>query len=181
MKNYSLFGVLGASFAAVVAFGACTVTSTTNNTGDDGGTSSSSGGGSDDSATDSPSADGASSSSSSGGSSSGSSSGVADSGEAGTCSAVTVFDPMTCDDCMKANCCDPLVACETADDAGLDDAGNSACMALFTCALGYAATSDAGLDDAVTTCNGGAGATGASTTLTTLLTCATTSCSAQCQ
>jgi hypothetical protein len=82
---------------------------------------------------------------------------------------------------MKTSCCTQLVACETPDDAGVDDAGNSACISLFTCAVTYSTTYDAGLDDAVQTCNEGDAATNASTLLSTLLSCASASCASVCQ
>lgn len=181
MNSYSLLGVLGVGFAGILAFGACTSNTTVNSSGDDAGSSS---GGDDSSVADGASS--SSSSSSSSGSGLGSSSG---SGEASTdapvdgglCTAALTIGSADCDTCMKASCCDALIACDTPDDAGVDDAGNTACESLLNCALTYAATSDAGLSDAVGTCNGGDAATGASTTLTTLLSCAQTNCASQCQ
>jgi hypothetical protein len=81
---------------------------------------------------------------------------------------------------MKAMCCTTLVTCETADDAGVDDAGNSACYDALLCSLSFAADDGGTLDDAITSCTGGT-TSGTSTALTALLTCATTSCAAQCQ
>ncbi len=52
-----------------------------------------------------------------------------------------------CDQCTGASCCAEFVACDTADDAGVDDAGLSACEQLTTqvseCVIGRP---DAGLD-----------------------------------
>jgi hypothetical protein len=182
MKVHSLFGVVGAGFAALALAAACTVT--TNNdggvVGDDSGNSS--GGNSDDSGATDGSSSSSSSSSSGAASSSGSGEGGEEAGEgAAACAAQTAFDPTACDTCVKAACCDKLVACEMPDDAGLDDAGNSACMGLFIgCVLNYHTMFDAGIDEALSTCTSGSDA-GANGTVTALVQCIETSnCTAQC-
>src|SRR5258708_7400839 len=189
MKSYYLFGVLAAGVTTMAAFGGgCTVTTVNNGPGEDGGSSSGSSGATDDSSTASDSPSGSSSGSSSSGSSSrassSSSSGVSEGGgegEGGTCAAATVFDPPACETCMKAKCCSALLTCEAPDDAGVNDAGASACSQLFQCAIDYVAASDGGstLDDAVATCTGGT-TTNASTLLGAVLTCATNSCASAC-
>jgi hypothetical protein len=183
MKSYSLFGVLGMSSAAALALvSACTVTTTNINTGE-GGTP-----GDDGSTADSGSSSGTSSSSSSGSSNdsategAASSSGAGDSGgDGGSCSAMLVIGAATCDACMKASCCNELIACDTPTDAGVTDAGLTECETLLDCTLNYANTSDAGLTDALQTCAGGDASAGAPAVLNTLLNCASSHCAAECQ
>jgi hypothetical protein len=183
MKSYSLIGVLGAGLTAIL-FGACTVT--TNNYGADGGDAGTSSGGGDDGSTTGDGGGSSSGSSSGSTSSSGSSSGSAEaSTDAGTCTANVTVGSAACDNCIKASCCTELTACDTADDAGLDDAGNTACENLLGCALSYAAANDAAVGSGdLNTCAGAttdAAPSGATATATTLLNCAMAHCAAQCQ
>jgi hypothetical protein len=171
MKSYSLFGVVVVSIAAMAAVGACTSSSTTSSGDDDSGTSS---GGV---ATDSGSSSGTEASS---GSSSGSTEDVVDAAEAAaTCMAATMFKPPECDTCVKSNCCTPLLTCETDTEAGVDDAGTSACLALFQCAVDYAGDGGA-LDEAISACSGGDTSSAPAQEVTAVFQCATTTCSAQC-
>ncbi len=180
MKSYSLWGVLGTSSFAALALAACTVTTNNINT-NEGGT------GDDSSAADgSSSSSGGSSSggSSSGGSSSGgSSSGVTDAGDGGgTCSvgiASADGGPSACDTCMEANCCAELVACDTPGEAGVDDAGLTACENSLDCVV-QLLSPDSGISQSLSDCFGG-NASAAPADLTGLLNCATSHCATECQ
>jgi hypothetical protein len=172
MKNYAWLGVIG--IGTLVA-AACTVNSTTNNngTGLDGG------------GEDSSTADGSGSSSSSGGSSSGGSDASTTTDGGGTCAAQVPVAGAACDACVKSHCCSELTACDTADDAGVDDAGMTTCEQLLQCTLTYAATADASLTESISTCSGGEGgmtySAAAQQLATMLITCTGTNCATECQ
>ncbi len=53
----------------------------------------------------------------------------------GTCSVVAATGNASCDACVTSACCSALTACETPDDAGVDDAGLSACEQLIECTV----------------------------------------------
>ena len=55
--------------------------------------------------------------------------------EGGICAVTADTGNATCDQCVNSACCAPLVACGTADAAGSDDAGASACEQLLQCTL----------------------------------------------
>jgi hypothetical protein len=93
-------------------------------------------------------------------------------------------DP-TCDMCLNTMCCNELTACGTVDDAGLDDAGSTACNQYVSCVQDcQAGNPDAGVDggtlaDCQTTC----GMTYTSTETTNgnaLLTCFNGPCASAC-
>jgi hypothetical protein len=80
---------------------------------------------------------------------------------------------------MEANCCAQLVACDAADEAGVDDAGLTSCEESLSCVVGLVGP-DSGVDQALSDCFAG-DASAAPTSLTDLLTCASTMCATQCQ
>jgi hypothetical protein len=51
------------------------------------------------------------------------------------CSILASTGRVACDQCIDAECCAALVACDTPDSAGVDDAGASACDSLAQCLL----------------------------------------------
>lgn len=84
-----------------------------------------------------------------------------------------------CNQCIESMCCAQWVTCTMADDAGIDEAGQSQCVQLAECVLAWVA------DDAGTSSSGEA-ACGASysqserDTAHAFLTCKQGSCSTQC-
>jgi hypothetical protein len=117
MKHYALLSVLGIG----AALAACTVNSTTNNNGTDGST------GEDGSTSDSTA------SSSGGDTGTTGETGTSSGGEGGSCVLNVSLGTTACDTCATAHCCTELNTCDTADEAGVDDANLSACDALEKC------------------------------------------------
>jgi hypothetical protein len=98
--------------------------------------------------------------------------------DAATCAAT--WDPyqLSCNSCGIAQCCPQLAACEVVDEAGLD-MGMSRCAALVYCITGYTGTSppmtgdtNCKLDDQYTPTE--------LANESAVLSCARTSCSAEC-
>ena len=56
-----------------------------------------------------------------------------DSSDGGVCSVGASSGSAACDQCLSTQCCAQLVACDTPDEAGVDDAGNSACESILSC------------------------------------------------
>jgi hypothetical protein len=107
--------------------------------------------------------------------------GVAETGpDAGTCSASLVIGSAACDLCMKAQCCGAMVACDMADDAGVDDGGASACVQLLKCTADLCNAMDGGsLRDCLSTC-GASYTTSEQNSGTAVISCAETHCSSEC-
>jgi hypothetical protein len=63
--------------------------------------------------------------------------------DAGTCPVGIDTGIAACDQCIEAACCQQWVTCGTPDDAGVDDAGASACVQLTQCVQDWVAA-DAG-------------------------------------
>jgi hypothetical protein len=97
--------------------------------------------------------------------------------DAATCSVALDTGSTDCDTCAATSCCSALMACDTADDAGLDEAGFSRCEGLLTC-LNDVNNSDSG-EDAGSTCDPSYTATEV-TNATAVFTCLHTSCATQC-
>jgi hypothetical protein len=53
--------------------------------------------------------------------------------EAGACAVTASTGSTGCDQCLDSQCCSALVSCDTPDDAGVNDAGASACEQLLGC------------------------------------------------
>jgi hypothetical protein len=114
---------------------------------------------------------------------------AADSGaeaEAGTCTVGADTGTAACDQCLDANCCPALTACGTEDEAGVDDAGVTACGQLVQCILDcVAGNAEAGIDGGtLSSCEsdcGGSYSTTDQLNADSLVLCQATSCSAQCQ
>jgi hypothetical protein len=106
--------------------------------------------------------------------------------DAGTCGITADTGNSTCDQCVDSMCCDSLVACGTADDAGADDAGASACEQLLQCTLAcLTGNPDAGvpagtLTDCQALCSPSY-STAEQQNANALLQCLTNSCSQPCQ
>ncbi|HZU84655.1 MAG TPA: hypothetical protein VE987_17115, partial [Polyangiaceae bacterium] len=67
--------------------------------------------------------------------------------DAGTCPIGASTGSTSCDQCLESQCCAQIVACDTPDDAGVDDGGASACEQLVQCTLDCAAgNAEAGVD-----------------------------------
>ena len=58
---------------------------------------------------------------------------VTDAGDGGTCSLGVDTGNPACDQCLMSQCCSQILACDTPDEAGVDDGGNSACEQLLSC------------------------------------------------
>ena len=87
-----------------------------------------------------------------------------------------------CDACVQAQCCDTAAACDLPDDAGLDDAGLSACEQLVSCVTDLC--SDGGsLTDCLGTCSppNGLYSVAETSAASALLTCVTTNCAQSCK
>jgi hypothetical protein len=102
-------------------------------------------------------------------------------GAAATCGAALDTGSADCDTCVATSCCTALTTCVTPDDAGVDDAGSSACEQLLGCINDYNTTTDAGTD-------AGAGESACDPSYTAdeqtsaeaVFTCIRTSCATQC-
>ncbi len=106
--------------------------------------------------------------------------------DGGVCAVSAATGSAACDQCLNAQCCSALVSCDTADSAGRNDAGATACEQLAQCLLDcLAGNPDAGVDggtlsDCQTACNPSYSA-GAQQSATALLQCQSMTCSTQCQ
>lgn len=100
---------------------------------------------------------------------------------AASCSVALDTGSTACDTCVGTSCCTQLTNCVATDDAGTDDAGNSACLQLLVCINDVNAASDASVDAGAgeSTCNPSYTTTEQSTA-EAVLTCIRASCSAQC-
>jgi hypothetical protein len=98
----------------------------------------------------------------------------------GTCVVALDTGSADCDSCTAA-CCTQLTTCATPDDAGVDDAGSSACLQLLGCINDINASSDAGVDAGVgeTTCDPSY-TTDQQANAEAVLTCIRTNCATQC-
>lgn len=100
--------------------------------------------------------------------------------DSGVCASQIDTGSVPCDQCIESMCCSQLDACATADDAGVDDAGASACARLTQCVFDWVAADAGSLASGEATC-------GPSYTQTeqtqshALITCIYGSCAAQCQ
>ncbi len=164
---YVTLGIVGVSVAAVVA---CSSTTTVNNpgTGDDAGAD-----------TGTPEVDAAADTGTTPPPDTGTTP-AADAGEdaAATCAvALSTGDP-TCDTCVATSCCTQLTGCDTPDDAGVDDAGFSACEQLLGC-INDVNSADGGTDGGATTCDP-TYSSGEQTSATAVLTCIESACATQC-
>jgi hypothetical protein len=66
--------------------------------------------------------------------------------DAGACTVGATTGSAACDQCLSTQCCNALVACDTPDSAGVNDAGASACEQLLSCILDcVAGNADAGV------------------------------------
>jgi len=102
-----------------------------------------------------------------------------DAGEdAGTCAVTLSTGDPACDTCVATTCCSQLTGCDTADSAGTDDAGFSACEQLLAC-INDVNTADGGTDGGATTCNPSYSAS-EQTSATAVLTCIESGCATQC-
>jgi len=112
---------------------------------------------------------------------SGTTPGVDADASAASCSVALDTGSTACDTCVGTSCCTQLTNCVATDDAGTDDAGNSACLQLLVCINDVNAASDASVDAGTgeSTCNPSYTTTEQSTA-EAVLTCIRTSCSAQC-
>jgi hypothetical protein len=177
MKIQTYLANVGAAALSLVAVSGCTVNSTTNNNGSDGATEmDTSTGAVDDSGTTdtgTPEMD------------TGTTTPVSDASDAGEaaamCSVGLDTGAAACDSCVDSSCCTPLTTCVTPDDAGTDDAGNSACLQLLFCINDVNVSSDAGVDSGSgeTFCNSNYSAS-EQAAAQAVLTCIRTSCAAQC-
>jgi hypothetical protein len=163
---YVTLGIVGVSVAAVVA---CSSTTTVNNpTGDDAGVD-----------TGTPEVDAAVDTGTT----------PADTGttpatDAGedapaTCAVALSTGDATCDTCVATSCCTQLTGCDTPDDAGVDDAGFSACEQLLGCINDFNTSADGGTDGGAAACNSSY-SSGEQTSATAVLTCIESSCATQC-
>jgi hypothetical protein len=177
MNIQAYLATVGAAALSLVAYAGCTVNSTTNNNGTDAATEMDSSTTTvDDSATTdtgtTPVVDTGTLP-------------VSDASEAGeaaaTCSVALDTGVAACDSCVGSSCCTPLTTCAAPDDAGTDDAGNSACLQLLFCINDINNTSDAGVDSGAgeTACNSSYSASEQAATQA-VLSCIRTSCAAQC-
>jgi hypothetical protein len=166
---YLTLGIVGVSAVAVVA---CTSTTTVNSTpGEDAST--------DDGSTTTPEPDSGLDTGTP--ATDGSTTVVPEAGDdAGTCAVALDTGSADCDSCT-AQCCTQLTTCATPDDAGVDDAGSSACLQLLACINDVNTSSDAGVDAGVgeSTCDPTYTAD-EQTNAEAVLTCIRTSCATQC-
>ena len=66
--------------------------------------------------------------------------------DAGACAVGANTGSAACDQCLTAQCCNALIACDTPDSTGVNDAGASACEQLLGCILDcVAGNADAGV------------------------------------
>jgi hypothetical protein len=66
--------------------------------------------------------------------------------DSGVCAVSAVTGSASCDQCLIGHCCSQLMACDTPDNAGVNDAGASACEQLLSCILDcVAGNPDAGV------------------------------------
>ncbi|HLK38241.1 MAG TPA: hypothetical protein VKU41_15870 [Polyangiaceae bacterium] len=168
MKTYAWYLALGALGAGTIAAStACTVT-TVNTPDDSGATVMINDGGSAESST----ADGE-----------GPDTGVIL--EAATCNTTVTSGSAACDMCLQANCCQQVVACDTPDDAGVDDAGLSMCEKLIGCVSDCVSPPAGSNVDAGTTSScfstcGASYSTAEVNAANTLVSCTTASCASMC-
>jgi hypothetical protein len=178
MNIQAYLATVGAAALSLVAYAGCTVNSTTNNNETDAatGTMDSSTGAVDDTGTTDT------------GTAAVVDTGtlpVSDASEAGeaaaTCSLALDTGVAACDTCVGSSCCTPLTNCATPDDAGSDDAGNSACLQLLFCINDINNSSDAGVDSGAgeTACNSSYSAS-EQAAAQAVLSCIRASCAAQC-
>ena len=105
--------------------------------------------------------------------------------EASACSGAVSTGNLTCDQCLTAQCCATLAACDTLSEAGADDAGESSCRQLADCLRAcLVGNADAGVEaGTLTSCSDLCGASFTATDLANaqpFVTCETTSCASQC-
>lgn len=106
--------------------------------------------------------------------------------DGGACAVAATTGSASCDQCLDSQCCTALVACDTQDDAGVSDAGASACEQLLGCILDcVAGNADAGVDggslsDCQSVCNPSYTST-EQQNATAVLTCQSSNCSSSCQ
>jgi hypothetical protein len=91
----------------------------------------------------------------------------------------------TCNQCVQSQCCAAVSSCGTPDDAGVDDAGNTACELLLKCTLDcVAGNSEAGVDGGSTSsCEASCSPTytqAEQQSASAVLSCRAASCSPQC-
>jgi hypothetical protein len=102
-----------------------------------------------------------------------------DAGEdAGTCAVTLSTGDTGCDTCVATSCCTQLTGCDTADDAGTNDAGLSACEQLLGC-INDVNTADGGTDGGASTCDPSYSSS-EQTSATAVLTCIESACATQC-
>jgi hypothetical protein len=167
MKRYGWYASLG--IVATGALGgstACTVTSTSS-TGDDSGIAYLNEAGND-----------------TGANLPGDASTTLDAPDAASCGALSLGS-VACDMCTAAHCCTEVRTCDTPDDAGTDDAGNTSCEQLLACSIDLAQGDGGTLDAGFFSCVGGEGGTNYTpsqqATTSALIDCVNTNCSSVCQ
>jgi hypothetical protein len=168
---YLTLGIVGVSAVVVVG---CTTTINNSGTGDDASTT--------DGSTGTPEPDAATDTGTTTPTPEGSTTVVADAGDAGgSCSVALDTGSADCDSCVATSCCTQLTSCDTPDDAGVNDAGASACEQLISCINDYNTSTDAGIDAGAgeSACNMSYTASEQSTA-EALLTCIRGTCGTQC-
>jgi hypothetical protein len=178
MRIHSWYLALGIVGVSAVAVAGCTVNTTNNNgTGDAGDDASTT-----DDATTGTSEPDAATDTGTTPATDGSTPVVADAGDSGgSCAVALDTGSADCDSCVATSCCTQLTSCDTPDDAGVNDAGASACEQLITCINDFNTSTDAGVD-------AGAGESACNTAYTptevttgaALLTCIRGTCGTQC-
>ncbi|MGA2449375.1 MAG: hypothetical protein ABTD50_11895 [Polyangiaceae bacterium] len=99
--------------------------------------------------------------------------------DGGSCAVGVNAGTPECNDCASTSCCAAIVTCATDEDAGVDDAGGSACSAIFDCVSTFVDADAGSFVEALASCEG-AYAQSAVTEATDVLTCLQTNCSSQC-
>jgi hypothetical protein len=73
--------------------------------------------------------------------------------EGGTCAVPADTGSAVCDQCIDAMCCTESITCATPDDAGVDDAGASACAQLAQCVVAWVAGGAGNVASGEAACN----------------------------
>jgi hypothetical protein len=105
---------------------------------------------------------------------------TADGSDSGMCPTAIDTGSAPCDQCIESLCCSQLDACATADDAGLDDAGASACARLTQCVFDWVAADAGSVSSGEASC-GPAYSQTEQTQSHALITCLYGSCATLCQ
>ncbi|HZU81648.1 MAG TPA: hypothetical protein VE987_01970, partial [Polyangiaceae bacterium] len=107
-------------------------------------------------------------------------SGAPDGADGGTCPTLIDTGNATCDLCIESACCTQWDTCASADDAGVDDAGASACVRLTQCVLDWVAADAGDVANGESTCDP-AYTSAEQTASHNVLSCISGSCATACQ